>query len=580
MRLLALAFGLVLAFAAARPAAADGLADLPRNVFAAAPALVLPSDVFAHPPGDDVMDVVIFGNARAAFVRVRVAIGGQGYKTTWGEFVVRLHAYLDRNGDGVLTVDEANKAPWTQLLLANPLNGGGAPVIRAGARMVAIDSNPKDGKVTVEELASYLRLSQSFDELGMQPGPPPDPRTEAIFSQLDHDGDKILASAELAESDGFVARLDRDEDEVVSMDELTPERSPFADRFRGGNPNGGTIDAGTSQVVALTTLEMRERVAVRLLNAFHAGDGKGGPASYLIGPEALGASLEAIRAADENGDGKLNSAELKRYLLSPATGLEVAVTLPGAAQGPTRVEKVAAKDKSSLALSTRTANNDVVIQFEGSEIEIRAGDSFNQFGDFFQNQFKAADGDKNGVLDAKEARGNFFMQRIFPVADRNGDSKMTEAEMKGYLDRNDDATRSRTMMTVADRGLALYERLDLDRDNRLSLREIRKARERLEELDRDHDGRISLSELPRRSQLIIGRGAAANRNFIVMNGPTSNGPNRAGRPPNVPAWFVGMDRNNDGDISPREFLGAPEHFRLFDADHDSLIDATEASKLP
>ena len=65
-----------------------------------------------------------------------------------------------------------------------------------------------------------------------------------------------------------------------------------------------------------------------------------------------------------------------------------------------------------------------------------------------------------------------------------------------------------------------------------------------------------------------------------MNGPTPNGPNRAGRPPNVPAWFVGMDRNNDGDISPREFLGAPEHFRLFDADHDGLIDATEASKLP
>jgi hypothetical protein len=37
-----------------------------------------------------------------------------------------------------------------------------------------------------------------------------------------------------------------------------------------------------------------------------------------------------------------------------------------------------------------------------------------------------------------------------------------------------------------------------------------------------------------------------------------------------------MDRNNDGDVSPREFLGTEEQFRRLDADGDGLISAEEA----
>jgi Ca2+-binding EF-hand superfamily protein len=45
-----------------------------------------------------------------------------------------------------------------------------------------------------------------------------------------------------------------------------------------------------------------------------------------------------------------------------------------------------------------------------------------------------------------------------------------------------------------------------------------------------------------------------------------------------PLWFRKMDRNNDGDVSFREWLGTEEEFRRIDADGDGLISADEADR--
>ena len=43
-----------------------------------------------------------------------------------------------------------------------------------------------------------------------------------------------------------------------------------------------------------------------------------------------------------------------------------------------------------------------------------------------------------------------------------------------------------------------------------------------------------------------------------------------------PLWFRKMDRNNDGDVSLREFVGPLETFRKLDANGDGFIDRAEA----
>ncbi len=50
------------------------------------------------------------------------------------------------------------------------------------------------------------------------------------------------------------------------------------------------------------------------------------------------------------------------------------------------------------------------------------------------------------------------------------------------------------------------------------------------------------------------------------------------QPPSAPTWFLKMDRNRDGDLSPREFLGPSGVFTAYDADADGLISPAEARR--
>src|SRR5262249_35442739 len=119
-----------------------------------------------------------------------------------------------------------------------------------------------------------------------------------------------------------------------------------------------------------------------------------------------------------------------------------------------------------------------------------------------------------------------------------------------------------------------------DGDGRLSVRELRAAGKLLERLDLDRDGKLSRGEIPAHHSIGLALGPGGGDPFgrVVLVPPRRVGMDR---PPargavRGPVWFQKMDRNRDGDVSRKEFLGSEALFREIDTDGDGLISVEEA----
>jgi Ca2+-binding EF-hand superfamily protein len=197
-------------------------------------------------------------------------------------------------------------------------------------------------------------------------------------------------------------------------------------------------------------------------------------------------------------------------------------------------------------------------------------------------QFKAADVNKNGYLEGKElaafsGAGSPFAG-LTEVIDRDGDGKLYLKELILFTDRQVEAARFRLVMATADHARAIFGILDLDRDRRLGAREVMRTVDRVMSWDADGDSRVSADEIPYHFQVDIVRGGLPGLIGESGAGPTrrSISGNRAGDGAAGPVWFQKMDRNHDGDVSRREFLGPRDQFDRLDRDDDGLIDADEA----
>jgi Ca2+-binding EF-hand superfamily protein len=513
----------------------------------------LPDYVFAVAPEEENLDVVVFAPVQPVLIRFRVQIDGRGFCTAWDQFVGRLHDYLDTNGNRVLTAQEARPGRWQQLfgnLL--PFGDSGAPI--PAGDPAALDSDPRDGKVSVDELSRYLHAVLGYEAYGVQTGIGPDPMAQSAFAHLDVDQDGLLEPAELAGAEGLILRLDSDEDEMVALAELRPYDNPLAGQFDPDTGAGrATIAAESDPIVPLTSAEVRRLVGQRLLRKYGAG---------------------AFGKADATG--------IDRFLLDPTPGLVLDVRLSRSPGVGATLELAGPGDPAGPLASKvkKTEEDDLVLDLESVEVRLGLSDNVRDLRRFFAMRFSEADANKDGSLDRKEAEKARFLQPLFDPADRNGDDKVSQGEMTAYLDRSVDATQSRLMVTPGDSGRSVFAFLDADHDRRLGRRELRQAARQLKGFDRDGDGRVALAELPLVYEVHVGRGPFFRRRGVAYESYDAPPRRRPGALDAAVSWFRHMDRNHDGDVSPREFLGTADDFRRLDADGDGLIDPREAAKGP
>ncbi len=533
---------------------------LVNDVVHAAPAVPVPAaDGDAH-------NLVLLAPGRPVFIQIRVQVDGQGLRAVRRAYAVKLFGQYDKNGDQGLDRKEAEAIP--------PLvkSSSARETVSIADRWEAVDLDPADERISLDELAAYIdRVFGSTFLLSVKPLR--STQNVDLFPLLDSNRDGRLSRAEMSAAPQVLRKLDLDDDETYTIDELQPFRNPQL-------PAGPAAPSAEQPFVLLGDGESIDR-AVRQLQLRYGGEQS--PARPpRLDRETLGLDGPAFAAHDADGDGLFDSAELAAFLRRPAPHLVIEAQLFESKAGKPKlqviVDRIGAVGKKDPANASRLALAVGSIEVDLKTSTVRARNDASDNRNFYTTEFRRADGDKNKYLSEQEFARLPLLNAEFKAVDRNADGMIVLEELLAYIGQDLAASQSHVELSISHDGKSVFELLDRNYDNRLDRRELMHAFDRLREYDRDGDDAVTAVELAGRfsGTLEFGRpnlfrnaapGSREGMTAPVVNAPTAG-----------PDWFRKMDRNRDGDVSPREFLGPVAVFRKLDTDGDSLISACRKPK--
>jgi Ca2+-binding EF-hand superfamily protein len=417
----------------------------------------------------------------------------------------------------------------------------------------------------------------------------------------------------------------------VSAGSESPERawSAFLDRlfdYFDRNADGFLSPAEAARVFPLPLTGGRE-VAMDFAALDADRDGKASRAEFLAfyrsrgftpmvtvtlpaPPEVLALGEALFRHLDRDGDGRLTAAELRQTpsllrrfdededeVLTAAELL--ASSKPGSSLKPAglRITTTAQGNSATAVLrlpmsggrASLTGGGGFQLSADGTRLRVPGGTctvtvltgdplaGFRAARGFYLAQFNSAAGDKAATKNQfEEDPAAGVLAGLFDAADRDGDGKLTRAELEAFFDLVELGIQCQAVVTATDRGRNLFDLVDVNADGRLDLGELtRAARVLPDELAREKS--LDRAAVPASYRLAVGRGPVAGQFGPVPFGSAAKR-KPAAVPPAArgPQWFRAMDRNGDGYISQQEFVGSPELFAKLDADGDGRISVEEA----
>ena len=509
----------------------------------------------------DRFDLLFFAPKHLVVIRLQVRIGDSGITAYRRRYTDQLFRTLDTKRDGLLSRAEVTRVERL---------GEIASRFRSLTKTWKdFDTQPADGRLSPDEFSQVVQgaLGAPFD-VNVQSRAAT--RSVQLFTRLDQNGDGLLVAAEVLAGARQLRRLDLDDDGTFSVDELDPlqyestraELRPFvalatadhrllADRIisRYGQP--GTADADDTAATAATS-------------------------KTSILATRLGLPAETTTTLDLDSDGRLNRAELMAYPDPPTPHETINASLPDPRTRRTRLEVVGGPASRGLPRLSRP--------WGGWTVQLRAKSARSDrllTTKFYRLRFLVADANKNRYIEPGEFPQLMLTGASFEMVDADNDGKVLRDELTEFVKDQTAVQQSRLLLNVTHKSRSLFELLDANSDRRLSEREFREGYSRLRAVDSDRDGRISRTDLSGDYVLTLEVARAALFTDDAMAMPA---PQVARTPPTLekragPSWFQRMDRNGDGDVSGREFLGGLALFTRLDRNRDGLISLEEAKVL-
>lgn len=519
--------------------------------------------------GDDTgYDVLVFAPETPVIVRVQVQFDdGVTIRANRRTYAEQWFGRLDRDESGVLDGDESPHVPSFGRFDDVPGE--------MHAEWPRLDTAPQDGRLSDDELFRHVDAAMGSGLSVKRPHRPAS-QTVILHPRLDIDDDGQVSADELAAGLTSLSPFDFDDDESLSAAELQP--FPRAMRTAAAD----VLDTGDAPFVTLDDIANVDDLTRRL--AAQYGRRTEGAVAATVTSQSMGIRDEHFTALDRDSDGTLNEQELATYLTEPRPDAKLTLHFPR--RRLKRLDAGEVRRPEAVVIKEETTRRRLMMEVGGLNVDALLQDARGSFESitarFRATQFGIADRDNDQQLTAAEF-GRLEIENItFTAVDADRDERVSKEEFLDFVELRSLLAQCRVEMTVENETISLFDALDTDEDLRLSPREFERGAAPLLSLDRNGNGKLAESELvtkytlefavtrpPEFDDLVgsLGFNQMGDETRLPIVRPVTRGPQ----------WFRKMDRNQDGDVTWREFLGPKEAFDRLDTDGNGLIDDAEAS---
>ena len=524
------------------------------------------SQATEDPGVSDRATLIVLAPVGPVFVDLHLTVSQIPYR----EWVARFLAIdMDVDNSGRLNESEMNLLTDSVRSLAGVSN----------AKEILKEMQTDATDVDVEDFIFWLgnRIPRAFDLIA-QPQPADD--AVRLASLLDTDYDGAISHEELMASARTLRFRDLDNDETFSVSELLPYRDP-----RSQNA-AVAPDAVSLPFFHVVDRDSARRAAERIVQRY-GNEGR-------ISAELL-RQRGGVTTIPGATDTPLSIDDLQSVIETPHFHMIAKVNLSVKAN-TSNIKVAVDRDASAFCKSAaKQAFGEYSLVIDGQPLKMMAlGGSANDRRSsqgYLGQTFVMSDSDRNQYLDENEFSGMLEalnragVRTDFATIDFNGDAMVTREEVFSFARRDQMAAASRVEVSVRQDGKTVFGILDRNSDRRLSARELREGSTVLITYDVNQDKKFADSELGTEFVLAFSLGrpefrrTSGQTDMMPMQMRTGDAILPGAESLRGPEWFRRMDRNQDGDVSPREFLGTARQFVQIDSDLDQLISADEAISL-